>query len=81
MFPFLITHLRISHIIYLVSINIYVCNNMSHPFSENVFSWTGYPFHEMYHWGENEYGFGTYNMDNNSYPFHEMEIRITYFMQ
>jgi len=52
---------------------------MSHPFSENVFSWTGYPVHEMYHWGENEYGIGIYNIDNNSYPLHKMEIRIIYF--
>lgn len=56
-------------------------NNMSHPFSEYIFSWTGYPVHEMYLWGENEYGASIYNIDNNSYPFHEMGIRIFNFMK
>jgi len=51
---------------------------MSHPFSENVFSWTGYPVHEMYLWGENEYGVGIYNMDNNSCPFHEIKRNATF---
>jgi len=54
---------------------------MSHPFSEYIFSWTGYPVHEMYLWGENEYGASIYNIDNNSYPFHEMGIRIFNFMK
>jgi len=54
---------------------------MLHLFSANVFSWTVYPVYEKYLWGENEYdAVGIYNMDNNSWTFYKIEIRIIYFM-